>query len=202
MSDIVITYETIFELLRSEKNKNELQKLDPNFYSDLVDYLKDKNEILSKDNDSIFAQQDMKKTQIELANIRKMIRELYERREKKIVGLALIKSRTDSAIIDTSALLEEETLFFEHMVQNFDRFRVKILDKVLDMEKPALGNEEKNIKKVKKDNTTIRFLSAIPKFLGTQLEIYGPFNAEDIANIPTNLANILISKKRAEELDV
>ena len=202
MSDVVITYETIFELLRSERNKNELQQLDINFYSDLVNYLKDKQEIMNKDTESIFAQQDMKKTQIELTNIRKMIKELYERREKKIVGLALIKSRTNSAIIDTSSLLNEEKLLFEYLIGIFDKYRVKILDKVLNLEKPSLDEEKEIAKKEKKVNTTVRFLSAIPKFVDRDMMIYGPFNVEDIANLPTEITTILVAKKRAEELDV
>jgi DNA replication initiation complex subunit (GINS family) len=43
MADVKITYETLFDLLRREKNRNELQQLDPSFYLDVVSYLKEKS---------------------------------------------------------------------------------------------------------------------------------------------------------------
>ena len=39
-------------------------------------------------------------------NAKRIIKDIYERREKKILNIALIKSRTKSDVIDTSSLLE------------------------------------------------------------------------------------------------
>jgi DNA replication initiation complex subunit (GINS family) len=46
MTEITITYETLYEVLRREKNKTELQELDPLFHTKLVKYIKEKKEIL------------------------------------------------------------------------------------------------------------------------------------------------------------
>jgi len=46
----------------------------------------------------------------------------------------------------------------------------------------------------------VRFLYAVPKFVGKELEEYGPFEEEDIANLPSDIADILIGKGRVEEI--
>ena len=112
MGEVNITYETLFELLRREKNREELQKLDDSFLNDVLDYLNEKKqqlELLKTKND-LFAVDEKKKAEIQDENIKKIIRELYERREKKIITIAIDKSRTSESVVDTSTLLKEEKL--------------------------------------------------------------------------------------------
>ena len=45
---IPITYETLFEFLRIEKSREELQKLDDGFYNHVIQYLKQKQDMLDK----------------------------------------------------------------------------------------------------------------------------------------------------------
>jgi len=47
---------------------------------------------------------------------------------------------------------------------------------------------------------SVRFIKPVPKFLGPELETYGPFEEQDIASLPSKVANILIRKERAEEI--
>ena len=73
--------------------------------------------------------------------------------------------------------------------------------RVLSKKQPDLKKEPKEIKT--EDNNKlklIRFLTEIPKFIGTDLNIYGPFEREDLANLPKDIAKTLIEKKRAEEI--
>ena len=49
-------------------------------------------------------------------------------------------------------------------------------------------------------NKLVRFVHAVPKFVGPELEEYGPFQEEDVANLPSEVANVLITKGRAEAL--
>ena len=46
MPEVIITYETLYELLRKEKIRTELQNLDPEFFKHVVTYLNDKEAIL------------------------------------------------------------------------------------------------------------------------------------------------------------
>ena len=199
----VITYDTLFDLLKREKERPDLQKLEPTFFNDFVFYLKQK----IGDKGEISARQ--------AENIKKIAREFYDRREKKIVSMALDKSRTKSNLVDTSSLLHEEKVIFESIVGLLDHFRRNIIECVLSEKDPLLNLHEVNIPpkkkteekkdeefktalEIQKSMKTVRFVNAVPKFVGTELEEYGPFQEEDIAKLPSEIAEVLISKGRAE----
>ena len=46
----------------------------------------------------------------------------------------------------------------------------------------------------------VRFLYSVPKFVGQELEEYGPFEEEDIANLPSEIADVLLGKGKVEEI--
>ena len=79
--EINITYETLFEILKREKDITELQKLEPVFFSDFVDYLNEKKKVLEKE-DSMFSYDEKKKVEKQIDNARRIIKEIYERRER------------------------------------------------------------------------------------------------------------------------
>ena len=207
--EVVITYETLYELLNREKERTDLQKLEPSFFSDTIDYIKDKKKILEAKSDSVFASEERKKTERQLENICKILKELYERREKKIISLSLDKSRTKSNLIDTTALLKEEKVVFEALTRLLDNYRDAILYSVLNEKMPFMqdleekkpqSKEFKTALELKKETRLVRFTNPVPKFVGTELEEYGPFEAEDIANLPAEIADVLISKSKADEI--
>jgi len=141
----------------------------------------------------------------ELTNIKSILKQLYENREKKILNLALNKSRTKSSLVDTSLLLKEEKLFFEKMVDLFDTFRDGVLTSIYSGKIPNIKFKE-NICGIKEKSSKqsltkmIRFVASVPKFMGHDLQEYGPFEEEDMASLPIKLADILINKGRAEEI--
>ena len=214
--EVVITYETLFELLQREKERADLQRLEPTFFNDVIGYIKDKKKVLEAKNDSVFAQEERKKTERQLDNIYKIIKELYERREKKIISIALDKSRTKSNLIDTTALLKEEKVIFDALTSFLDSYRDSILYSVLNEKMPfmqpnagklAHSMEDRNPKEefktafeLKMPSKLVRFMSHVPKFVGPELEEYGPFEEEDIASLPAEVADVLIGKARAEEI--
>ena len=208
VQEVVITYETLFELLKRERERTDLQKLEPSFFSDTINYIKDKKKIIEAKSDSVFALDEKKKTERQLDNIYKIIKELYERREKKIISLALDKSRTKSNLIDTTALLKEEKVFFDSLAGLLDNYRDAILFTVLNEKLPFMRPLEdkkqtgdfKTALELKKSTKLVRFLHQVPKFVGPELEEYGPFEEEDIANLPMEIADVLLNKSKAEEI--
>ena len=209
--EVVITYETLFEILKRERERSDLQKLEPAFFSDTINYIQDKKKIIEAKSDSPFASEEKKKTERQLENIYKIIKDLYERREKKIIILALDKSRTKSNLIDTTALLKEEKVVFDALTNILDTYRDAILYSVLNEKMPfmrAMHSAQENkitydfksASEIKKTTRLVRFMHPIPKFVGTELEEYGPFGEEDIANLPEEIADVLISKGNAEEI--
>ena len=211
--EVIITYETLFELLQREKERTDLQKLEATFFIDAINYIRDKKKILEAKSDSVFAPEERRKTERQLENIYKIIKDLYERREKKITSMALDKSRTKSNLIDTSVLLKEEKVMFDSMTVLFDNYRDAILFSVLNEKMPfTLGMESLRVSalsaaefkaagEIKKAVRLVRFTSHIQKFIGPELEEYGPFEEEDIANLPTEIADVLIGKGKAEEIN-
>lgn len=238
--DINITYDTLFELLRREKNREDMQQLPESFFFDVVSYLREKDNIIRKANDdeNIFPVEEKEKTRNQLENVKKIIKELYERRERKLMEMAVFKSRTNSNLINTSNLLKEEKALFESLVKELNRFRKGILMSILNASEPfvemttnknfevkkslkveisepksiseaenngenpkeGFGSSEKHVAKLESINTTVKFTSHVPKFVGRELEVYGPFEPEDVANLPKQIADILVRKGRAEEI--
>ena len=235
--EIVVTYDTLFEILRNEKTKEDLQKLHGTFFHDVVGYLNEKQEDISenKDQKGLFDNEEREKRLHQIGNIKKILKDIYERREKKIISMAVNKSRFSSNIIDTSSLLEEEKLFYELMISLLDSQRDKILQKLLNGEKPELFQVSEETSEVKQETSEeqpkveegsetseakfepasevkpeelqdlaktklIRFLIAVPQFMGEDMLEYGPYEEEDVAKVPEGIASLLIEKERAEEI--
>jgi DNA replication initiation complex subunit (GINS family) len=232
MSEINITYETLFELLRREKNRDDIQKLDQNFLDEAADYIKEKTDVAKqqKEKNDLFAAEETRKAELQIANIKKIMRELYNRRERKIIYMAIDASRSSTSLVDTSNLLNKERIIFDEMVNLLNKYRQGILFHILEGMQPNIvqqaerkeeqPEEAKEIKaeeepypnpspkqvieetrENKKTTKMIRFRHAVPKFVGKDLEIYGPFEENDMANLPAEIADVLISKERAEEME-
>ncbi|MEK6837843.1 MAG: hypothetical protein AABX69_04270 [Nanoarchaeota archaeon] len=251
-SRITITYEALFDMVVREKSRDELQTLHANFFSELVSYLIEKKSMLI-----LLGPEEKEKTTRQLQNINRLVKELYERREKKIISLAIARSRAGVDIIDTSALLAEEKALFEGLVNQLDTFRDGVLNNLLVAKLPnpqkqhqhtqqtqtspetlaaasrvitphsltttsgtkniedsaatvataAISQSQyiensENLGSESKSASTklVRFLHPVPRFVGRELEVYGPFDQEDIANLPREIAEVLITKGRAEEM--
>ncbi len=211
MGEVRVTYETLFDLLRREKARNELQVLDKGFFEDVVSYLKEKEGMLEK---ASFSVGEKEKIRIQLKNVRKILKELYEIREKKVLGLALNKVRTGTELIDTSSFLGVEEDLFNDAVGLLTKYKEEVLLKVINGEAPKGFTEDKeqlranqpqqSVAEKKMDSGQdkpgkVRFLADTPKFVGFDKEIYGPFKKGEEAELPGSVASLLLKKGRVEE---
>ncbi|HLD13078.1 MAG TPA: hypothetical protein VJB87_05840 [Candidatus Nanoarchaeia archaeon] len=192
-----MTYEGLYESLRKEKTATDLQMLSKDFLKSLVEYVEEKEALVKSQTDPLESQ----KKQLELHNIRKMIRELYERRESKIFQLALFSSRTHEKP-DLSPLLLEEKELFQIFVDVLNDFRDGVLNNVVAGRPAMVRPKMKSMIVLSSDDNkstrTVRLVHAVPKFVGDDLQIYGPFEPEDVACVPVKVADVLIQKGRAE----
>lgn len=140
MDQIKITLETLYDILRNEKKREDLQKLEETFYLDFISYLREKRSLLQqkKGTEELFAAGEREKLEYELRSIQRIMKELYEKREKKIIEIALNKSKTGSDIIDTSAMLREEKEFYYRILIILDHFRRGVLPQLFQAELPSL----------------------------------------------------------------
>jgi DNA replication initiation complex subunit (GINS family) len=210
MPDITITYDLLFDTLRTEKSHEELQKLADSFYNDVVEYIHNKESILADHNTPV---SERELTRIQLGNVKKILQELYERREKKIINLAMYKLKTGSSMINMQALLSSEQSFFDQVYDILYSYRNSILLNVLEgremivPEKPAEKTADAAVVQasmpfIDDGIVSVRFIKPVPRFLGPELEQYGPFEENDIASLPSKIVKILVYKQRAELINI
>src|SRR3989344_6368336 len=149
-----LTYEILYDILRREKSRPELQKLDETFFESVKGYFRERLTLLEsqRQKSSIFAQKETEKTQKQIDNIQKLINELYEKREIKIVNLALSASKTSNIYEDN--LLKEERQLFENLVATLRDFKKNLVNNIFEKEQPkAITSDETKL---------VRFIQSVP----------------------------------------
>ena len=216
---IRITLETLYDILINEKKREDLQKLEDSFYLDVVEYLKEKGSRLDKGNNKeIYSFGEKEKLEYELRSIKRILKEIYDKREQKIISIALNRSRTGSDLIDTSSMLYEEDKFYQQMLNILNSQRRNILFRLFNNEAPLISDSG-DIQPLKEENnedirppaenkeeepiakeiiTKIRFIRPTPSFVWKDLKVYGPYESGDEIEIFPEVAELLIRKKRAE----
>lgn len=209
--DIVITYETLYELLRREKYRAELQKLDETFFDDVIRYLNEKKAILESQQKKtgIFAGGEAEKTRKQLENTYKILKELYERRENKILQLSLFASRTGDDRTTFPEMIEQEKELYKGLFGELTLYRRGIIENLLNHKMPLVEKKiAKEIVKQEKEDIpeseirTVRFLKSVPKFIGDDMNVYGPFEEEDVGNLPYKVVDLLVKRGKAEEVKI
>jgi DNA replication initiation complex subunit (GINS family) len=219
--EVNLTYETLFELLRREKNRVEIQQLEKSFFKDFVEYIKTKKQLLEEKQGQLQGSgEDVTKLMIQIDNINKIMKELYDRREKKITSLALMSVKSGSSI-PKGSMLEIEEAFYSELLSLFSKYRKGVITNLINQELPSIeeslanGGQEHNNHTNSLSNDSgsvlipnagntepvlVRFLSYAPKFVDENLETQGPFEAEEITTLPVKIAQILINQGKAEEI--
>lgn len=180
----MITYNDIYEASKKERYTDQLQQLPKNFVNEVADYLKEKKEIASKQDD-VFSDVIVK-TKKQLENALTLFKELLLRRKKKILNLVLIATETGISKQDFENMMPFEKSLFEELMKNID-----ISEKKLNS--ALLGNGENEQK-----NEMIVFKDNVEEFIDLNGEKMGPFEKGQIANIPKEIAKILIEGEKAE----
>lgn len=132
----LITYEAIFDMVRKEKATEELLVLNPNIYSQISFYLKTKLQIYNQAKEKNLS--ETQKIEAQLTSARSLTKELYDRRERKIVQLAINISKTHSDKVDLNGLLENEKKIFEELVVIFDKYRKDVLLEAVNARTPII----------------------------------------------------------------
>jgi DNA replication initiation complex subunit (GINS family) len=180
----MITYNDIYEASKKERYSEQLQPLQKNFVGEVAAYLNEKRDISSKDND-LFSDVVIK-TKKQLENAITLFRELILRRKKKILNLVLVASETGISKQDFENMLPFEKTLFEEFMKSVDTSE-KILNEMLN---GSSGEEQKN--------EMIIFTEPVSEFLGLDGEKMGPYEKGQIANMPREIAKILMDSGKAE----
>ena len=180
----MITYKDIYEVSRKERYSEQLQPIPKNLVKEIAEYLKEKKEMASKEDD-VFSDVIIK-TKKQLENAVILFKELMRIRRKKILSLVLIAAETGISKQDFDNMLVFEKELFEELVKCIDISDKKI-NEILN------GKKEEEQK-----NELIVFKTDVEEFVGMDGETLGKFEKGQIVNIPKEIAKILIDDGKAE----
>ncbi|HDJ96612.1 MAG TPA: DNA replication complex GINS family protein, partial [Candidatus Aenigmarchaeota archaeon] len=172
----MISFEVIRNVHRAERRSAKLTKLPEDFFEKVNDYLNRKRFLAEKKMDE--------KAFLEVRNIERLIEEVFNIRERKIINQALIAVRTG---IPPENLTKEESDFFNKVVELLKRRREEELKRILE-------RGEVTEEKIK----LLIFKEDVPEFVGADMKTYGPFKKGDIAKLPDENAELLVKAGKAE----
>ena len=183
----MIVYNDIYEAARKERYSEQLQKLPKKFLEEVSSYLKEKKEIASKEDDAF--SDVIVKTKKQLENAITLFKELILRRRKKILNLVLIAAETGISKKDFDNMLTFEKELFEDLM------------KCIDESDKKLNKSLNKIKEEEQKNELITFITDVEEFVGLTGEKMGPYEKGQIANIPKEIAKILIDDGKVEVIE-
>jgi DNA replication initiation complex subunit (GINS family) len=120
----------------------------------------------------------------EYESILKVVEDIHERRMQKIVLRAMKSGGGQEEI----ALTGEEAALFE-------RISKAVSDERNRFNSMMGGNEKREEERIKR----IKILKNLPKFVGTDLKVYGPFKEGDMTELPEKEAQLLVNRGIAEQ---
>jgi len=177
MADEMITFDLIRKIQREEQRSPKLAKIPDDFYSAIVSYVQQKKQIAEKDD---------RKGVLEVKSIERLVEDVFDRRERKIVTAAVNTARTN---IQPENMVEEEKDFFDLVAGTIRQRRETSLRKMFTSER----GEQAEL---------IVFRDEVPEFVGSDMKNYGPFKKGDIAKLPDENMKLLINQGVVEQFKV
>lgn len=175
-----IDLNSLHSVVLKETESDTIEEINPAFYRNLSDFIgnlkrQEFDGIESKIKESLI---DMTS---ELASLL-----LHIRLEKTI----------KSEEIDFSNLLDEEKFILDAEEQKQERTEMII--------SATINGKSKFLESISQNHKTktvvVRFIKEVDQIVGADLEKYGPFKPEDIATLPYENAQALITKKAATKI--
>lgn len=180
-----MNFEHIRDIQRKEKNSRRIAEVDPSFYNDLATYVKKCTETC-KANGNGFR---------ELENSMKLARDVFEKREQKLVMKALRSVRTKE--YNEEHMTEEEKVLYKSLVEAI-RGNRKFFDKVLLGDYAFKAPTDTLIKENGNNVVLARVRKEIPVFVGSDTKEYGPYKAGDVVKLPRAEAELLSKQNLVE----
>ncbi len=183
----MITYEHIYETRNKERDtKNMLQKLPAKFLTDFSQYLQEKKNLSMQGSDDEFSEIALK-TKKQIENARTLFKELMVLRRKKILNLVLVASETGITRQDFEFMLPFERELFESIMRSVEQSDRQLIEALQGAGESSVLNHD-----------LVTFLEPVSSFVGLSGESLGPFEKGQIANLPKDVAKILIESGKCE----
>jgi DNA replication initiation complex subunit (GINS family) len=175
-----IDYDELRRIHRLEKNTSKLVEVDEDFIDSLEKFVEEekRNYLSSLKN---FSSSEVR----EFTNLKRIIEDIFQMREKKLLNKALIGVHTKEVSTEKMARQEEET---------FNKI-LKVLQSHNDIHAALFGEKEREESVL----TSIKILKDVPTFVGTDMQEYGPYSEGAKIKVPAKIAKLLVMRKIAEE---
>lgn len=171
---------SLHHIVLRETENDSLLEIEPNFYINLADFI---GNLRKQEFDGVESQ--IKDTMIEMATDLTSL----------LINIRLDKI-SKSSDFEIGFLLDEEKYILDSQEEQKERIEM-ILSATINGKSKFLESLAQNHKTKK---IVVRFLKETDEIVGADLEKYGPFKTEDIATIPYENAQALISKNIATKV--
>jgi len=200
MNEDEMSYKTLRKIQQMEKNFPGLAELHPDYYNALSEYLTKLENRLSEESSS------QKKMILgdEIQNIKKIVTNIYEQREKKILLAAISKARGGNPDVKNLEIMEKN--LFDSILNLMLQSRRQLLEQEpikIDSEKhnltvePIVKNDESDDQG--NSNPIMRITENIPEFIGTDERKYN-LQEGDVVSLPENMDKLLSNRGVAEKI--
>jgi hypothetical protein len=187
ISDI-ITY------LQKEKEKKTLQNLQKDFYVKVSELLKKyKKQLEAYKSDS----KEYREVIATIDRIKESLSELINIRISKIINNTVLEVKEDLNIISEDSLEEEEKLLYSLIKKILKSYKENIQNKIINGEEIDINkffsdiNMNISLYQNKIDKKIVIIKNQLPKIVGPNGKIYGPFKIGDIIILNNNFAKKL-----------
>ncbi len=169
----MLTDETIRRIFEEEKNSQGMTRLPDDFFGQVREYFEKKTKMVRIEAD-----------QWSLDSIKRRLRTIFERRERKILNSA--HGFIGSGVLPEN-LTPEENRFFEKVVECVKSFE---------------GEREEGFEKEQEKLVLVTILEDVQKFVGMNMKNYGPFKKGELTTLPGPNADLLVNKGLAEKTEM
>jgi DNA replication initiation complex subunit (GINS family) len=169
----MLTYDAISRAVEQERISKTLVGLPEGFFEDARLYIESKSKVSGVKDDPW-----------ELENAKRLLQDLMEIRERKILTLSLYFVRSG---VSPNNMAGEEKAFFDSIVQSLRSFQLKKKEMVE-------GRPEVR--------WTVAMLDGVQEFLDTGLKKYGPYEKGDIVSMPEDFAKLLVGRGIAKRMEI
>ena len=173
-----ITFDDLRKIQRQERESSMPSQIPPDFYPSIEKALHEMQAKLKQD----FSLEQGR----EYENTLKILRDIYERREEKILLMALRASRTGAT---PPKMAENEKELFSSVLSLLNDQK-KVLEYLLSTRAPN-GPQVQGDRKLK-------ILADVPRFIGVDAREYGPFKEGENVTLPGSEADAMLKQKIAE----
>lgn len=174
MAEETITFELIRKIQIEEQKSTTLTKLPTNFSHAVMNYLEQKRQLATSDD---------RKGGLEVKTIERLVEDIFDRRERKILNATIISARSG---LPPENITEEEKQFYNVILTQIKNRRQSLL---------------KNLFSGKSENENmVTFKEDTPQFVGIDEQTYGPFKKGDTAKLPEENMRVLLDRGIVEQL--